>query len=141
MRTYNPKDVVFSFGSIIASGFSEGSMIGFSMNEEGFSFVAGADGEGTRTLNANESARFTCTLKQSSATNDLFSALHNLDRRAGSGVKPVMLKDNSGTTLISAAKAWIVKPPDVERGKEVSDNEWIIECERALVNVGGNTED
>jgi len=141
LLTYNPKDIVFSFGTVLVSGFSEGSMVNFEPDEDSFTKVVGADGQVTRSLNANASGRFTCTLKGSSPSNGLLSALHNVDRKNGGGVKPILLKDNNGQTLIASGKAWIVRQPAVDMAKEVTDREWMFDCDIAVVNVGGNNQD
>jgi hypothetical protein len=137
--TYSPEDVSVSIGSIIVSGYSEGTFVTVEREEDSFTKVVGADGEVTRSKNANKSGTLTLTLKGSSASNDLLSALASKDEIDGSGVAAVMVKDNSGTT-VCAGKGWIRKKPAAEFAKEVGDREWTLDVGTLEMHIGGNNE-
>lgn len=140
LRVYDPKLVIITLGSIPMSGFADGTFLNVDYNEDAFSLQVGSDGEGTRTRSNNNSARVSISLMQSSASNDLLSALHELDKAApgGIGAVPLLIKDLSGRSLFVAEKAWIVKAPAAEFGREAAAREWVIETDDLKAFHGGN---
>jgi hypothetical protein len=110
-------------------------------NEDSFSLAVGTDGDACRAKTNNRSARITLTLLQSSLSNDLLSAVHNLDILSpnGDGIGPFLMKDNSGRSLFAAEKAWIVKPPTSAFAREAESREWVIETDNLVQQVGGNS--
>lgn len=138
MKTYSPKDVVCIVGTIDVRGYSEGTFINAEYDEDAFTKVSSSDGEVTRSKNANESALLTLTLKSSADSNDELSKLASKDRIDGSGVVPLIIKDNSGRLLLSSANCWVRKAPAIEKAKEISDMAWQIDMEKMLLFAGGN---
>jgi hypothetical protein len=139
LKKYDPKTVAVIFGGPI-TGFADGTFVSVEFDEDLFSKVTGADGESCRSKTNNQGARVTITLLQSSASNTFLSAALNTDLNSplGDGILPFFLKDLSGDTLMSAETAWIVKPANVEYGREVANREWTIETDNMQFNVGGN---
>jgi hypothetical protein len=76
---------------------------------------------------------------QSSASNATLSALLNRDSRGanGAGVGAFLVKDLNGTTLFSAAAAWVKGFPEQEFGKSVGSRSWEIECATLEGIMGG----
>lgn len=140
LRTYDPNEVSIIFGGIVVEGFADGTFLSVESNEDAFSLQVGTDGEGTRSRTSNKSGRATFTLMQSSASNQALSALHNLDisTPAGDGIVPLLIKDNSGTSLYAAEKAWIVRQPTSGFGREAESREWIVETDLMIHTIGGN---
>ncbi len=136
--TYSPEDVSLSIGGSLINGFSEGTFITVEREEDAFTKVVGSDGIVTRSKNANKSGTVTLTLKGSSPSNDILSALASKDEIDGSGVSAVIVKDNSGTT-VCAGKGWIRKKAAAEFAKEISDREWTFDIGKLEHFVGGNT--
>jgi hypothetical protein len=136
--TYSPEDVSVTVNGAVISGFSDGTCINAEREEDAFTKVVGSDGQVTRSKNPNKSGTIALTLKGSSASNDVLSALASLDEINGSGVAAVIVKDNSGRS-VCAGKGWIKKTPTVEFAKEVTDREWMIDIGKFTVFVGGNT--
>jgi hypothetical protein len=139
-RQYDPAEVIFNFDGKDASGFADGTFIKVERNVELWTTVVGSDGEVTRVKSANRSGRYTLTLQQSSPFNDVLSAYVQQDQASNSGAKAVLVKDILGTMLCSSKKAWVIKPAPIERAKEASNVEWIIESGQVDMTVGGNTE-
>jgi hypothetical protein len=79
-------------------------------------------------------------LAQTSPFNDILSALAAADEVSSTGVFPVILKDNSGTTIVSSGAGWIRKPPTSGFGKEIENREWVIDMASTIFFVGGNTD-
>ena len=138
VKTYDPGQVSVTFGPIILSGFGDGEQIMVEPNVESFTLLMGAQGEGARTRSRDKSARVTVRILQTSETNDLLSAVQNLDRAAGEGIFPLMVKDNGGRSIHLAESAWIVAPPSAAYGAEAGVREWIFETDSMEDFIAGN---
>lgn len=140
LKTYDSKSVMMVFAGIPITGLAEDTFVNVVRNEESFALMVGADGEGARAKTNNRSGRVTFTVMQTSDCNDQLSALHILDENSsnGDGIGPLLIKDNSGRTLITAEKAWIVKTPDAALGKNIQTREWVIESHALVMALGGN---
>lgn len=137
-KTYNPKRVAVSFAGRVLTGFADGTFISVERNEDTFTLAVGSDGEAARAASNNRSGRVTLTLMQTSASNDILSALAEADERSQLSTGPMMIKDASGRTVVLAAEAWIVKPAGAEFGREIGNREWIFETGDLSIFSGGN---
>ncbi len=138
VKTFDPGQVVISFGGVVLSGYADGTFIMVERSSDAFSKVVGAGGDVARVRNRDRSGRVTVTLMQTSLTNDRLSAIAAQDELAGTGVGPLLIKDLGGTTLISAQSCWIAKVPNQEFGKEFSNREWIFDTSDLEILVGGS---
>jgi hypothetical protein len=138
LKTYDPTLVTISFGAVPLVGFADGTFISASRTEDSFTHKVGADGSGARSKTANKSGLVTVTLLQTSSSNDYLSALNVADELSNAGVLPLLIKDAGGTSLLFAAEAYIVKPPDYENAKEILDRAWQFMCNSLDFFVGGN---
>jgi len=141
LYTYSPEEVIVVFGPVIFGGFADGTFVNFEYNEDFFNLIMGVDGEAARGKSNNNSARMTAMLMQTSATNDLLSAILALDIATpnGDGINPLLIKDNNGRTIHAAEKSWIVKPPSTGYNRAPDANrEWVIETNHAIPFIGGN---
>lgn len=139
-KTFNPKDVVVIFGNAIISGFADGTFIEAERTEDAFTMSSGADGEVTRVGSANRSGTITITLAQSSASNSVLSQIAQRDELIGNGVLPLTIKDINGQTTIVSAFAWIRKLPTTGFSKDIETREWVLDCDRLELFVGGNND-
>ena len=137
--TYDPTEVVLTVGGVPLSGFTDGAFIKVSRDEDAYMKAVGADGQVSRAKNANKSGSITITLKQTSPANDVLSGYALADEVGNAGLVPVLIKDLLGTTLVSSSGAWVKKVSDTEMGKEISDREWVLDCESINMVVGGNS--
>lgn len=139
MKYYDPKEHSIIFGGPM-SGFADDQMIEIEWDEDAFEDIVGVDGETTRSDNGNNNATAKIKLMQSSNSNDVLSALYNLDKLTpgGAGVVPFTIKDGQGTTLIVAGSAYVKKLPTVTRGKKAGPQEWTIRLVNPKVFIGGN---
>lgn len=137
---YDFDQVTVAFGPILMDGFQDGEGVTIEQDTDGFTKKIGADGKVTRSKTLNRSARVTIKLMQTSACNDLLSAVYNLDIAApnGAGVGPLYIRDRNGRSVFSAAEAWIAKAPDVTFDREATAREWIIDCAVLDQFHGGN---
>jgi len=137
---YEARGLLINLGPIIAGGFADGEFITISRTKSTFEMVEGADGKVTRFKNASFSATVTVSLMQTSATNDLFSALLQVDRNArnGAGILPFRLRDSNGRSLYTAAEAWIMSDPDISFDRGPTTRQWTIGCADLQMFTGGN---
>lgn len=138
IKTYSPDKVSIVFGGSILGGYADDTFVKIETSVEAFTKHVGADGEVTRTRNADKSGKVTVTLKQTSDSNDVMSAYYLADTTSLQGYLPIIVKDNLGRTLAAGSSSWVSKMADSEYGKESGDREWIIEVADLQYFVGGN---
>lgn len=138
MGFYSPAHVSATFASAILTGFSPDDMIKVELDNDTFELEVGAQGDAVRVQNLNESATITVTLLQTSPSNQVLSDAWTLDKGSGLYVKPFMLKDALGGTLVLAPNCWVQKPPGASFGKSHTPREWVLRTERlATLVIGG----
>lgn len=137
-KNYDPARVVVTFAGIPIRGYAEGTFVSLERDEDSFEKSVGAQGDVTRVRKRNRAGRATITLQQASPTNDELSARVLLDEQTGAGYGPLMVKDLNGTTLASAAVAWLVRPSSVSFADSAEGREWMIDCAELTLTVGGS---
>jgi hypothetical protein len=137
-KTYSPKRVAVSVAGIPVTGFADGTFISADYTNDAFTIVTGADGESTFVENADQSGTIEITLKESSDSNDVFSALHATDRADLNGIVPIFIKDTNGRDTFLAAEARIMKQATGEKGNDLSDRTWVFGCLKLEMFAGGN---
>lgn len=137
--TYDPANVVVTWGSLTLSGFAPETFANVERAEDAVVTTVGADGFGCHTINRNRSGTVTVTLMQSSLTNSALSRLANLDEQTGDVSYPLVVKDiRSDATLCVAHASKIKKMPASSFGKELGTREWAFTSTRIDISVGGN---
>jgi hypothetical protein len=123
---YSFGDVTAAFGPIILDGYQDGEGITIEHTSDAFTLKVGIDGKATRCKVLDRSATITIKLMQSSAANDLLSAVYLADQAApnGAGVGPFIIRDHNGRSVFTAAESWIARAPDATFDQEVSVREW-----------------
>lgn len=137
---YDFDQVSVIFGPVVLEGFQDGEGVTIEPGAETFTMVVGADGHVARSKTLNKTATVTIKLLQTSACNDLLSALHNLDRDTpnGAGVVPLTIRDRNGRSLYFAPQAWISDAPDVTFDREATAREWTVSCAFLARTDGGS---
>lgn len=140
LKVYDAGSIVAIFNGIVINGYADGTFISIEQNADAFSLQIGTDGDGTRSRSNNRSGAVTFTLMQSSDTNSLFSALHQVDLNTpgGDGIGPLLIKDKLGATLVTAEKAWIRRFPTSTFDREATSREWTIETDNLVQLVGSS---
>lgn len=138
LKTYDPKKITLIVGGAIISGYADGTFVDTVRDTDTFTKAAGADGEVARVKQNDKSGSITITLMQTSDSNLVLSAIAALDELSNTGVVPTLLKDLSGTTLVTAARSWISKQPATPLGKDVQNREWVLHTDELIQVVGGN---
>jgi len=135
----DPAKIIINFGGANINGYADGTFVSFEMDEDAFTKTTGADGFVTRVRTNNRSGSCTITLMQSSPSNNILQAIHNIDISTPGGAPvPIVIKNLLNTELITSSAAWIKKIPNIDHGKEVANREWVIDIADAIVTVAGN---
>ena len=125
--TYDPAQVIITVGGTIVTGFADGDFITAKYDEDRYNAKAGADGEVGRTKNASRLGTIEIVLASTSLANTELSALFNLSLLGGiDNPIPVGVADLSGRGLVVASKCWLKTAPDFVRGKEITENTWVL---------------
>lgn len=141
MKIYTSDQIVASLGGIpLNTGRGDGMFIEIDMMNPAFTTRVSADGEVARSRSNDRRAKVSITLLQTSDSNILLSALHQLDLLApnGAGVAAFLVKDMNGTSLHTGAEAWISKPPKVAYAATIELRVWELEVANLIDIVGGN---
>lgn len=138
VRTYDPNSIIISFMGKTLAGFAEGSFIKIKRSGDMFTKVKGADGSVDRINNNAFDFEVTLSLKQTTPSNTLLSGIAAADQLLNKGVGMLIIKDNAGTTLFTAAQAWIRKDPDADFADKLSPREWTFDTGPAAYLLGGN---
>ena len=141
VQSYSPLLVNLFVTGVAITGYADGTFIEAKRDKKVYTKKVGAHGDITRTRSADKSGTITIHLHQSSPANDALSALVIADElaQAGTIVFPVMIKDLSGTTLISAPDAWIEGYADAMFAEEVGNRAWVFHCGTMAIFNGGNS--
>lgn len=137
---YASDEVQIVVGGVTMTGLADGTFVSISRDEQAFTKVTGADGSTSRSKSANRAGTITITLKQTSPSNDVLTGFMLADEQNSDGIVPVMVKDTGGRTLSYASAAWVQQAPDQDFGKEINEREWVLDCARIDMFVGGNAQ-
>jgi hypothetical protein len=140
VKTYSGDQITVAFGPILPTGLGPDEFVTIEQNEDTFTDEQGIDGEVVRSNNLDYRATIVITLMQTSATNDLFSALHNTDRKSknGAGIATIYIRDRQGRSLHTGAKAWISKTPQRAYARKAGTRVWTIRVAKLESFDGGN---
>lgn len=139
--TWNGAELTVVIGVTPISGLSDGDSVTASRNNPLYNSRAGNDGAVGRARVTDKRGQVEIRLLQTSEVNDALSALFNLDSLSDEGqfVGPIIVKDLSGTSVISAGQAWLMSTGDVgfESGA-VGERVWTFEAADLKFWIGGN---
>lgn len=144
--TFRPNDIAVVITheelgiSHIVGGYSEDAIVSIERAVATNTLYTGADDTSTRVYNASTAGTVTLSLQQSSVSNDILSALYELDRASRSSryMFTIMIKDNSGRSLYFADEAFIDNLPNSAFANSMQLREWVIHCPRLTQTIGGN---
>lgn len=134
IKTYNPKEVIASFGSHIITGYADDTFITIEPNGDGITKKVGCDGEIVRAVSPDNTYKVKFTLLQTSDSNSYLSRSVDRDRETGDGMEPLLIKDLKGGLLFSTEAAWPIKKAAVTRGKESNNREWELDTGDATLD-------
>lgn len=138
VKTYDPKMVSIAWGSIIISGYADGTFVNVTRSSEAFTKKRGAGGDVERVNKNAFDHTVEITLLQTSSTNTALSAALAADQLGNVGVLPLTIKDLNGQTLFTAPQAWISQDPALEDGDDTTNRTWTFETGPSVSVIGGN---
>ena len=144
LATFSPNEVAViitqqsSGMSHILGGFAEDSIVSVDRNAETFSLYTGADDTNTRINKANTSGTITISLQQTSASNDILTALYENDRASRNGLFSIAVRDNSGRSSYFAEEAYIGVVPSSAIANSMQTRDWVIHAPKMSSLIGGN---
>lgn len=133
MTKYSSKDVSIIVNGTPITGVMDGEFVTVTPSVDPAALHVGGDGAATMVVNADESASIAITLKQTSPSNAVLSAL-----RATKATFAVAIKDNSGTSIHTGAGAFISGATVVSYGQEITGRVWTIAVGKLIDYIGGN---
>jgi len=138
VKTYDPKMIVITFGSVPISGYAEGTFVRVNRSGDAFSKSKGAGGDVERVNRNQGDFEVSVTLQQTSSSNSELSTILAADQVSNAGVFPLTIKDLlTDKVLFFAPQAWIRKDPEWEDGDELNSREWTFDTGIAANLVGG----
>jgi hypothetical protein len=138
---YSPSDVIISIAGIhTVSGLADGTFVNITKDVEPFETERAMDGSIQRVYKHDEGFKLDITLAQSSPSNNVFSALYNIDVGTQLGKFPVFVNDTKGSTKFFALTAWVDRIPSVSFSNQLETRTWTLSCVQAAITVGGNAD-
>lgn len=136
-NTYGVNELIVTYGANRLTGWADGEFMTVSYDDDIYKYTNGADGEVARVKSNKLMATITLRFLQTSASNDILSAylIADIDANAPQNF---LIKDLNGETIMSSAKASIIKFPDFSFGTENSNREWQIKAPKLVGFLGGN---
>lgn len=135
--TFDFKKLDFILGVTKLEGFSDGSALTIKEVEPTFKTKIGADSSCGRIKNSANYLELNVKLLQTSGANQILTVLHEADK-LGNAPLPLIIKDGSGTSLVTAANAWITGYPEIEYGNDLVDRSWTVHASDYVLNLAGN---
>lgn len=136
--TIDHEELYVLFGPYRIKGRAKGQSVSVVYDEDAFQKVVGVDGEGFFIKNSDHGATITLTLVQSARSNFVLSAFHLADRLLPGGLmRPLVIKEANGRTLLAASKARIMKMADSTWSDGGEVRTWTISTTNLRGTVGG----
>lgn len=144
MYTYSPSDISITFAGVPIEGFSSDNVVRINRIDPVYTSKRAMDGSVAVTKQKYSKWQVSIFLAQSSQSNDLLNGVQKLlfsaDIKALQFL-PLIIKDNSGTTMFFAKDVWIEQLPELEFGQSLATREWVFMCNDVECIIGGNAED
>jgi len=142
--TYSPSDISITFAGVPIEGFSSDNVVRINRIDPVYTSKRAMDGSVAVTKQKYSKWQVSIFLAQSSQSNDLLNGVQKLlfsaDIKALQFL-PLIIKDNSGTTMFFAKDVWIEQLPELEFGQSLATREWVFMCNDVECIIGGNAED
>lgn len=143
-KTYSARNVNVVFAGLdLSSGKNDGEFITVSWNEDRVNVREGMDGNASLSVLPNHSATVTYTLFPESQSAKKLTAfdftLREIERNGGNyaGVLPLTISDKSGTILLFAPSAILMKTGDVGLGEDSGTQEFTFYVHNARITTSG----
>lgn len=139
LLTYSPEDVtILLAGFIPIEGYIDGTFLSIKRDINPYSSKVTADSITSRTYRSSKNYTVTLTLHSASASNDVLTALLELDELTQTAKFPIIIRDQLGTSFFYSASAWVEDPADMDFGTNITERRWVIKATQSIMSVGGN---
>lgn len=140
-KSFDPKDVVVSWGEIDLDGAAPGAFCNLTYNTAAVVVTMGAQGFASLTKKSDDSGAFTWTASQNAPVNSRLSAIATLQRRSGVAPikKPLFLRHINGETIAIGPEAVLEIEPGAQFGEEHETREWKWLIPHLQMFVGGSS--
>jgi hypothetical protein len=131
IATYNPQEMVLTFGGQTIDGFGDGTFIEVSRESDLSSDVVGAAGDvAVAKINDKRGNIKVILLMTSTGNGILTKAYHDYEAQNGqfSDMQECKVKNGVGKDIHVATKARVLKPANAGFSKNVEMREWTIRC-------------
>ncbi|WP_439287575.1 phage structural protein [Lonepinella sp. BR2904] len=138
MKRFDPKQVVVLIDGTKISDWADGSdVIAFAFNADAGGYTMGADGTGVFVGNADRSGKLTLKIKQHSPDSAELMKLYNQQKNDLKGFTPITLsiRDLLNDDQLTAQNGYFTTSPTLTRGQGHNANEFVIEFEKANLNL------
>lgn len=123
----------------VNQGAGEDGLLDITQLEPSFERTRGADGSVVRSYTGAPSFELKFKFLQTSAMNGIFSGIHEADKLTnGTGVFPVLIKNNKGSDVFTCLSAWITGPPAYSIGAKAGSVEWTVHTGDGKLILGGS---
>lgn len=125
-KTFDPRDIVATWGEIELDGAAPGTFINLTYNNAAVTLTMGAQGFASVTKKADDSGGMTWTASQNAPVNSRLGAIAARQRRAGQAPikKPLFLRWLNGELLAIGPEAFLEMEPGAQFGDEHETREW-----------------
>ena len=134
---YHPNRVSLSLGDVIIDGYADGVFFRGARDNDDTTLVSGAQGDSIVVRIPKQQGTISVMIHAGTAVGAELDALADDGPDGKIQFKPFQMKDNNGSDLVSASKAWVKRRADIEKGGEPGTQEWIIAAHDYKVVHGG----
>ncbi|MGY3186447.1 phage structural protein [Lysinibacillus sp. TE18511] len=122
IATYDARKVTTVIGSVILTGFPDGTMVKCSKDNDNFVASSGAQGDVAIAINGDGLGTIEVTLSQTSPQVSYMDKLATTSAMVTAWVN----SNNETKEIVGGTKAMVTKPADKEFGKEISSRVYVI---------------
>lgn len=143
MWTYAPSEVSISIAGKRLHGFPDGVFLRIVRNDPLGSSKQAMDGLVCITRRRYSQWNIEITLQQTSDSNNLLDGVERLLLDGDVAVLryiPVIIKDNSGSSLFFGKDVWVTEVPEQTFSASMETRTWRITCNDVITTIGGNTD-
>lgn len=126
--TYRAEDIITTVGSHLVTGYADDSFLTIDAMEDAVTHKVGCQGEVVRSIIPNKAVTVKLVLLYNSRSQKYLSEMLKRDKKDGTGIFPMEVKDLSGGIILSASQCWVTKAPSKSYGKEAQNGEYTIVC-------------
>lgn len=139
MNVYSFQNTVMLVNGVEITGWSDGDdVIKIGRRADSASDKVGANGDMMVSISADKSGEFTFKLQQTSSSNKYLMSLCALQEGGAKTFVPVnvLFQDTYRQDLATGTVGYLKRPPELSRGPQGGDQEWVIVVERLDLLLG-----